>query len=709
MRRAWPGFVGWFVLGVTGVANGAEWPDLSSSVASEGGGENDAALIVGVEEYWELDAVPGAVANAEDWYTWLKRGRELPLGRAVVLRNRDATRERILEEAALAAERVGPGGTLWFVFIGHGASTTGEKDGLLVGVDSQQRADSVRNRGVTRAELADVLGQGAQEQTVLVLDACFSGKGEDGQALVPDMMPALLSGSWRPPARATVLSAARDDEFAGPLPGLRRPAFSYLVLGALQGWGDLDGDRAVTAQEAVDYARGALVELVRDRRQTPELSGERVDVVLSRGRERGPDLTEFVLSAPEAAPVPDPVVGHVETSTGGTDLVAAARELERLRADRESREAREKELEERLAAERRRAREEAEDTLRSDARSEWVALASLRDGGGPEAVEIVEMYTAKYGDATVTVDGSSYRVEIAQVSEAREWLERNAGRAVRAVTGGLGGSVIDAHGYEMVAIEAGEFWMGSPSDEKGRYDDETRHKVRLTRGFALGATEVTQGLYRAVMGSNPSTEEYKRVSLLGDDKPVQAVSWLDAVKFCNALSEQEGLTPAYRISGESVTWSREAAGYRLPTEAEWEYAARAGSSDRYAGTDSERETCRYANVSNPAAKSKFDWSWDVFGCDDGHLTASDVGNYHANGWGLYDMTGNVWEWAWDWYGDYPSGTVADPAGPSTGSLRVRRGGSWDDRPRCARVAYRGRRGPGGRRSLLGFRLARSVP
>ena len=202
-------------------------------------------------------------------------------------------------------------------------------------------------------------------------------------------------------------------------------------------------------------------------------------------------------------------------------------ELKRKQAEREAKEAEEerarKEAEEALA----RLLAERSAALLEAATEAWELGRSLRESGGPEAVEAVELFLGEYGDEKVTIDGEDHRVAIAQVSEAREWLERNAGRAARAATsGGLGGSVIDAHGYELVSIEPGEFWMGSVSDEEGRDDDETRHWVRLTRGFALGSTEGTQGLYRAVTGRNPSQEEYEGVSLVGDDKPVQKVRWL---------------------------------------------------------------------------------------------------------------------------------------------------------------------------------------
>ena len=198
------------------------------------------------------------------------------------------------------------------------------------------------------------------------------------------------------------------------------------------------------------------------------------------------------------------------------------------------------------------------------------------------------------------------------------------------------------------------------------------------------------------------------------------MSWCDAVIFANKLSELEGLEPAYQLpSGFSMSmsddqcreldgrvfWRESANGYRLPTESEWEYAARAGSRDRYAGTNSD-DPCDYANVGNPSAKEAFGWS-TAFSCEDGAQVLAPVGSYRPNGWGLYDMTGNVWEWCWDLYGAYPTSASVDPVGAGSGSVRVGRGGSWLSGPSDVRVADRLRRRPSSARNNLGLRLARS--
>ena len=217
--------------------------------------------------------------------------------------------------------------------------------------------------------------------------------------------------------------------------------------------------------------------------------------------------------------------------------------------------------------------------------------------------------------------------------------------------------------FKMVRIPAGEFMMGSPSNESGRFDNETQHRVRISKEFWLGQAEVTQGLWKAVMGSNPSY-----FSNCGDDCPVESVSWKDCQEFIRKLKSM--------LPGGN---------FRLPTEAEWEYACRGGTIGLYAGDF------------NAMA-----WHDKTSGGQ-----AQRVGQKKPNPWGLYDMHGNVWEWCEDWKGDYPSGSVTDPTGPYGGSERVRRGGCWGNRARACRSANRGGSTPDFRHGSLGLRLART--
>jgi formylglycine-generating enzyme required for sulfatase activity len=223
-------------------------------------------------------------------------------------------------------------------------------------------------------------------------------------------------------------------------------------------------------------------------------------------------------------------------------------------------------------------------------------------------------------------------------------------------------------------IPPGTFTMGSPASEQHRYDNEgPQTQVTITRGFWMGRYEVTQGEYQAVMGSNPS-------SFSGEPKrPVEQVSWSDATNYCTKLTERE--RAAKTLPAGYV--------YRLPTEAEWEYACRAGTTTRFGYGDDPG----YAQLGN--------YAWYGSNSED---TTHAVGLKQPNDWGLHDMRGNVWEWCLDWYGAYPGGSVTDPKGPGSGSHRVIRGGSCRHDGGYCRSACRGSYAPGYRDYyFLGFR------
>jgi formylglycine-generating enzyme required for sulfatase activity len=242
----------------------------------------------------------------------------------------------------------------------------------------------------------------------------------------------------------------------------------------------------------------------------------------------------------------------------------------------------------------------------------------------------------------------------------------------------------------MVYIQGGTFTMGSPASEKDRYDDETQHQVTISKGFWMGKYEVTQKEWVAVMGSNPSYFK-------GDNLPVENVSWYDAIDYCNKRSVKEGLTAAYTRNGDNVTWNQNANGYRLPTEAEWEYACRAGTTAPFStGGNITTDQANYDgnNPYNGNAKGTYrEKTWPV-------------GSGAANSWGLYDMHGNVYEWCWDWYGSYASGSQTDPTGAVSGNYRVLRGGGWSYGALGLRSASRDGSTPSDRVSDVGFRFVR---
>ena len=259
------------------------------------------------------------------------------------------------------------------------------------------------------------------------------------------------------------------------------------------------------------------------------------------------------------------------------------------------------------------------------------------------------------------------------VAEPWNWKSNHdESNAIAGIELSLPEPITNSLGMKFRLIEPGTFMMGLPENEAGRYKDETQHRVTLTKSYYLGVYEVTQEEYERLMGTNPSTYKGKR-------NPVENVSYDDAIGFIERLND----LPEEKAAGRS---------YRLPTEAEWEYACRAGSSTAYCFGDDEARLGEYA------------WYDKNSG-----IRTHPVGKKRPNGWGLYDMHGNVWEWCNDWYGEYPSGSVTDPTGASSGSFRVRRGGSWYNEAADCRSALRFRSDPSLRSSYLGFRLVLSSP
>jgi len=233
-----------------------------------------------------------------------------------------------------------------------------------------------------------------------------------------------------------------------------------------------------------------------------------------------------------------------------------------------------------------------------------------------------------------------------------------------------------------VRIEPGRFAMGSHGLEPKRSPDEFQHDVRISYAFELQATEVTQREYEALIGRNPSYSPE-----CGPDCPVEQVSWFEAVHYCNELSRRRKLPVCVTLAGKVATFKGVlCGGFRLPTEAEWEYAARAGS-----------DKARYGELGAIA------W-YDL----NSQMKPHPVARKRPNAWGLFDMIGNVFEWVWDWKDDYPKHLVADPTGPPTGDNKVFRGGAYRWTDAEARAAFRNAYGPLNKVEFIGFRCARTL-
>ncbi|AEE15661.1 Sulphatase-modifying factor protein [Treponema brennaborense DSM 12168] len=256
----------------------------------------------------------------------------------------------------------------------------------------------------------------------------------------------------------------------------------------------------------------------------------------------------------------------------------------------------------------------------------------------------------------------------------------------------------------MVLIKGGSFVMGSPASEAWREKDEVQHTVTLD-DFYISKYEVTQAEYESVMKKNPSYFKGAK----GENLPVESVSWYDAVAFCNELSRREGLSAAYTIDGETVVWNRSADGYRLPTESEWEYAARAGTSTPFSSEKAPGDVDAnfYAHYPYNIEQNYFNDS--VLETRPGYYRQKTVavGSFKPNANGLYDIHGNVSEWCFDFYGAYPKTSVKNPSGAEDGSTRVCRGGGWNDFGKHLRCAFRSSELPEESSASRGFRVARN--
>ena len=530
----------------------------------------------------------------------------------------------------------------FFYYSGHGLQAPGGDRGetqnylLPTGYDWETPLDEVEDSALSFEQVKRILG-GAQLR-VMVLDACRKyklGKSDGGGGLAPTVA-----------ARGELIAYATEPDAVATDKGDGAGIYAQELSGALQQRGVEVKEVFQNVMERVDartkgaqhpeYLPKITGRLYLNGRPTPSAElgdGERLP---------RPDVVAVVPMPALTAAERWPQIERTEDEAslerfleryGGTDGAAFWTGLaeQRLESVREAR-----------ATEREEAKREAK---RREAAAAW---AHVQSTGTPAAARLfVDNYRAVAPDLA---------------REATAMLERLKDAEKKARVAGQGWR--SPLGMEFAWIPAGRFEMGSPSHEEGRDNNERQHGVRISEGFWMGRYEVTQWEWESVMGNNPSTfESCGRC-------PVEEVSWNDVQVFIRKLNERE--------SGSGNK-------YRLPTEAEWEYAARAGTVG-----------ARHGELGSIA--------W--YDGNSGGRTHP-VGEKQANAWGLHDMLGNVWEWTGDWYGDYPSGMVTDPRGPSSGSRRVNRGGGWHNVARLVRSADRGNDSPGFRIYDVGFRLVRT--
>ena len=280
------------------LAQDREYPDLGTAPQVEQVERGDIAVIVAVENYLMLPSVGGAVETANDWELFFRDG--LGLKEVHLLVDQQATNLEMERFAKMVAEEAEPGARVWWIFVGHGAPAPDGADGLMVGVDAQQNPESLVARGLPQQTLLDLLNQGKQGETILIVDACFSGRTGDGSPLVAaqPVFPSMIAPVVPEEKINLVFSAAQSTEYAGPLPGWDRPSFSYLLLGALRGWASANEE--ITAGDALHFTRRALRGIPGRFQQTPDLSGSE-DLVLVRGTaESDPGIAALLRQSPRA-------------------------------------------------------------------------------------------------------------------------------------------------------------------------------------------------------------------------------------------------------------------------------------------------------------------------------------------------------------------------------------------------------------------------
>ncbi len=607
---------------------------------------------------------------------------------------------------------------------------------------------------------------------LLLLDTCDSGMALGALQLERVRYTALKHPSATRKSRKVITAAALEEPADdGDAAQGRRGRFAETLLAGLSGEADLFPDGNLLFVELAIYlqtevARRSLAD-DKARRQQPEFGGflsdghgtpslgaltpvesaaeGDADGLLDAAKQHLADnephraqgvLARYLLALRHRARTPQRIVGEARALAARGEHAAAMAKLDALRRVAPLPRAQEAAIGQYQA----RLAQAAGDLAEAERRADAARQAALDAGSGLDArgqgalVDAMgavataagaERAAAALAEAALPLVGPESRRAVAgDGAEALDAVgEVERAKALREAEGARPAPPDAAEATRfrpaLVSIAPGEFTMGSPEDEVGRDSDERAHRVTLTRGFLMAETEVTQAQYTALMGENPA---WFQGAPADGARPVEQVSWLDAVRYCNALSAAEGLQPAYAIEGAAVTWRREADGYRLPTEAEWEFAARAGTATAtYAGDLDLRGghdapvldgMAWYGGNSGSDHRRAFNSSaWPEKQYDHARASTHPVKGKRPNAWGLYDMLGNVWEWTWDRYAIYPpsrdGAPQADPAGPADGVVRVFRGGSFVERARNARAADRWLRRPVNRDHDIGFRPVRA--
>ena len=652
---------------LAGLVRAMDYPDLTrpAPVIASTPGANDAAIIVAIEDYYDLEDIPGARTNADAWATYFLKTTKIPVTRVRLLKDTRARKEVIEREIAEVRASMPSGGRLWFVFIGHGMADANKQGHLLMhGALKESGVLTIPGASLPQRELLAALESRSDVQPIVVLDACYSGAGRGGQKLVPDM-GAVMDVAPSQPKSALIFTASSGAETAGWLKDRRLPAFSYMFLGALRGWADADRDGSVNDVELHQWTLDHLKVVAQG--QTPQRFRGGPALNFAVPDESGPDFADFILQQTSG--------GSGRASVSGPSLelpIAGEGGLDNVNPD--------------VLQAYAQVRSVMEGDPRANplaTRDTWCALADF-DANNPwqsDALAKCEQWR-KYASAQEELLGelgAEYRKleKILAIDLPTAERRKYAAAFARKYAGSFAQrsevkrAQAWATGENLPAVESASnnsCLAGMVYIAQGTFTDESLQRSHHVGAFCMDKTEVTVSAYRRCVQAGaceiPATSTGSNYDKSGRDQhPVNEISWFDAKAYC------------------------EFAGKRLPSEWEWEWAARGRDAGRvYPWGNSPEPSCERAVMDDDGGSGcGQDRTWPV-----GSKPAGKSRD------GLFDVAGNVWEWTADWY-------------DSSEKSRSLRGGSWRNHAASnARAGGRTYRTPADRYFYVGVRCARTM-
>ena len=650
---------------------------------------NRYALIIGVGQYRDSQ-IPTLSACSNDASQLYNVLTEPDVGmfspeKVTLLLDKDVIRRKVVNALDLLGRKAGKDDLVVIFFSGHGAI---DERGRSYWVMQDSAIDDLRSSALSEIEITELLGEIKTNRLVTLIDTCYSAStaklGRSKALIDLKKIYPKFTGDGR-----VAITASKGDQLSVVIsdkqhPGYGFSAFAWHVISGMKGRGDDNKDGVVTVSELWNYVKDRTETTARQQggSQQPQLKGQIGSKFLftvdSQRLIANTQQTRQSLKALNNLFLAEEI--DAETYNEGKDLLISREDT--------------------LAQTQLARRQIYIDLVKGELKPRYLqmALDAIETPGQRsarlerEAAERAKRQRQeRISELLAIARDNDNKTDGKKALDALEELLRldpSHGQALslqKKISGYFGpnpGNVMtNSIDMKLVYILAGEFMMGSSlsasqvaSQYGGKADyftnEHPQHKVKISKGFYMGQTEVTQAQYQAVMGTNPS-------NFRGDNLPVEQVSWNDAAEFCRKLSQKEGKT------------------YTLPTEAQWEYACRAGTKTVFS----------FGN--NESSLDEYGW----YGYENAGKTTHPVGTKKPNGFGLYDMHGNVWEWCRDYYdsGFYNKGDTEDPESTQGSSNRVLRGGCWSSGASGCRSALRGRYDPGNRiYYYLGFRIVLSV-